>query len=230
MSYPRWVGLAVVAVVGFGVWSASRPARVGTTPSVRSQLSLPKADVGSATPAEERNLGATSKPVERSLDAACGPGLRASADGTCAPIDPATGDPYSAARLQEFEAIRQSSYVARDNLLVPRPLTVAEAKRRRDIFAKANELGRKIEEGKATGEEIEDFFGFRARMRGYREQLLTFEQARTGGRVSAADPVLDREEIDNPEILARYDELERAMQEEYAQKEEALRRITLTDP
>jgi hypothetical protein len=106
-------------------------------------------------------------------------------------------------------------------------MTPAEAKSRRELFAKANEIGRKIEEGRATQEEIEDFFGFRARMRGYREQLLTFEHARTNGRIAAADPVLDREEIDNPEILARYDELERAMRDEYAQKEEALRRISL---
>lgn len=226
MSYRRWVGVATVALVGFGVWSASRPGRAGTrsagTPSSFSRV----AGVASTAPLELRSP-ATGGPVEKST---CGPGLQLAVDGTCLPIDPGTGEPYSPARMQEFEAIRQSAYVARNNLLVPRPLTPAEAKSRRELFAKANELGRKIDDGKATQEEIEDFFGFRAKMRAYREQLLTFEHARTGGHVTAADPVLDREEISNPEILARYDELERAMREEYAQKEEALRRISLRDP
>lgn len=229
MSYRRWASLAAVAMVGFGGWSVFRHGRAGT-PSAGTQLSLVKAEVGTTAPPEVRSLATTSKPVETSLDATCGPEFRLSADGTCIPIDPATGDVYSPARLEEFDAIRQSSYVARNNYLVPRPMTPAEAKIRHERFAKANEIGRRIDEGKATQEEIEDFFGFRARMRGYREQLLTFEHARTGGRVSAGDPVLDREEVKNPEILARYDELERAMKEEYAQKEEALRRISLREP
>lgn len=229
MSYRPWIGLAAVTLVGFGAWSALRHERAGT-PSAVPQSLLPKAEVGSTAPPEARQLAPASKPIEQALDATCGPEFRLAADGSCIPIDPATGDTYSPARLEEFDAIRQSSYVARHNLLVPRAMTPAETKSRRELFAKANELGKKIDEGKATPEEIEDYFGFRAKVRGYREQLLTFEHARTGGRVSAGDPVLDREEVKSPEILARYDELERRMREEYAQKEEALRRISLREP
>jgi hypothetical protein len=218
-----------VAVVGFGAWSTFLPVRT-EAPSASLRLSLPQAEVGTVAPPVAQHLATTRAPVEKSREAGCGPEFRASADGTCIPIDPATGDAYSPARLEEFEAIRRSSYVARDNFLVPRPMTPAEATSRRELFAKANELGRKIDEGRATQEEIDDFFGFRARLRGYREQLLTFEHARTGGRVSAADPVLDRQEIENPEVLARYDELERAMKAELSQKEEALRRVSLREP
>jgi hypothetical protein len=188
---------------------------------VGTRTTSAKGELGSATPSEAPKATTASKASVDTPGAACGSGFRFTAEDRCTPIDPQTGNPYSSARLAEFDAIRSSAFVAHDNFLVPRSMTPAEAEKRRELFAKANELGKKIEAGSATEEEIEDFFGFRARMRGYREQLLTYEHARTGGRVSNWDPVLDREEIESPEILARYEELERSMREEYAQKLQA---------
>lgn len=155
---------------------------------------------GSTTvaPASEARAATVAPPAD------CGPDFVADQSGLCRPVMPGSQSPYDDATLAAFEEMRHSPFVARTNLLVPARLTPAEATKKRALLQRQNALADRITAGAASAPEIEEYFTFRSDLTEQKLQILAFQHAAAGGRISRRDPVLEAEAITDPELKRRF--------------------------
>lgn len=194
-----WI-IALVCVGGIGMGWRLLPRAPRGTASARA---------AAGGPATTQRDGVVPQPAApagalRAAPVPCGAGFLASEGGLCRPVAPGSGRPYSDEELAVFDRMRASPFVANANFLVPKLLSPADAEEQRATFARENALADRITANTATEEEVEDYFAFRARQTDYRLQLIAYQHAAGGGRITLHDPVLEADEITDAALKARY--------------------------
>jgi hypothetical protein len=211
----RVVSTLAVAVVLAGalvaIWSSARRAAAPAIEAGGARGWAPQTAAAAVPQATGTRVAAD--PGSR----ACGSDHAASEEGLCHPIDPQTGQVYDEEALRSFDEMRASPFVARGNDLVPRILTVAEARSRQELLDRMNALADLITRRAASSAQIEEYFTFRGRLTHYRMQILSYQHASGGGRISRHDPALDPDEITDPEVRARYAALDAEARADFAQ-------------